>query len=77
MSNVNPIPEGFNSVSPHMVIRDASAAIEFYKKAFSAEEMCRMPGPDGKGVMHAEIKIGNSMIMINDEIFADSFEDLP
>ncbi len=67
MSNVSPIPEGFHSVTPHMSIRNASEAIEFYKKAFGAEEICRMPGPDGNGVMHAEIKIGHSMIMNADE----------
>lgn len=67
MSQAKPIPEGFHSVTPHMVVRNASEAIEFYKKAFGAEEICRMPGPDGTGVMHAEIKIGNSMVMIADE----------
>ena len=68
MSSAKPIPEGFHSVTPHMSIRNASEAIEFYKKAFGAEEICRMPGPDGTGVMHAEIKIGNSMVMIADEM---------
>ena len=52
---VNPIPEGFRTVTPHMVIKNAGAAIEFYKKAFGAEELSRMPGPGGS-VMHAEIK---------------------
>ena len=67
-TQVNPIPEGFSTLTPHMVIRNASDAIEFYKKAFAAEEIMRMPGPDGNGIMHAEIKIGNSMIMIVDEM---------
>lgn len=62
-----PIPDGFNTVSAHLVIQDAAKAIEFYKKAFGAEEICRMPGPGGHGIMHAEIKIGNSMIMMCDE----------
>ena len=68
MGSVKAIPDGFHTVTAHMVIRNASEAIEFYKKAFGAEEICRMPGPDGTGVMHAEIKIGNSMIMLNDEL---------
>ncbi len=67
MSNVSPIPDGFRTVTPHMVVRDAAAAIDFYKKAFGAEEVMRMPGPDGQGVVHAEIKIGDSMIMMCDE----------
>lgn len=67
MSQAKPIPDGFHSVTPHMVARNASDAIEFYKKAFGAEEICRMPGPDGTGVMHAEIKIGNSIVMIAEE----------
>ncbi len=64
---VNPVPEGFNTVSPHLIIKGAGEAIEFYKKAFGAEELCRMPGPDGKSVMHAEVKIGDSTIMICEE----------
>ncbi|MFQ5502105.1 MAG: VOC family protein [Phycisphaerae bacterium] len=68
MSNqVNAVPEGFRTVTPHMTLKDAGAAIEFYKKAFGAEELCRMAGPGGQGVMHAEIKIGDSVIMLNDE----------
>jgi uncharacterized glyoxalase superfamily protein PhnB len=61
-----PIPEGYHTVTPHLVIRDAAKAIEFYKKAFGAEERFRMPGPDGK-LMHAEIKIGDSIVMMSDE----------
>ncbi len=68
MSNVNPIPEGYHTITPHLVIRNAGEAIEFYKEAFGAEEICRMPGPDGKTIMHAEIKIGNSMLMMADEM---------
>ena len=66
-SNVNPIPDCFNTVSIHMTVNNAAEAIEFYKKAFGAEEVCRMPGPDGNSVMHSELKIGNSAIMLNDE----------
>ncbi|MBX7223931.1 MAG: VOC family protein [Blastocatellia bacterium] len=67
MSNVNPIPNGFHTVTPHLVLQNASEVIEFYKKAFGAEECGRMMGPDGQKVMHAEIKIGNSMIMVGEE----------
>ncbi len=63
-----PIPEGYHSITPHMVISDAGKAIEFYKKAFGAEELFRMPGPGGQGVMHAEIKIGDSVVMMCDEM---------
>ena len=66
-AHAKPIPEGFGTVTPHMVVRDAAKAIEFYKKAFNAEEVARMPGPGGQGVMHAELKIGDSMIMLCDE----------
>lgn len=61
-----PIPPGFHTVTPHLIVRDAAKAIEFYKKAFGAEEICRMPVPDGR-LMHAQLKIGNSMIMLCDE----------
>jgi PhnB protein len=62
-----PIPEGFHTVTPSLVVRGAAQAIEFYKKAFGAQELVRMPGPDGK-IMHAEIKIGDSIIFVNDEM---------
>jgi uncharacterized glyoxalase superfamily protein PhnB len=64
---VSAIPEGYYTITPHLIIQGAAKAIDFYKKAFGAEEMFRMPGPDGKTVMHAEMKIGNSPIMIADE----------
>jgi uncharacterized glyoxalase superfamily protein PhnB len=64
---VNPIPPGFHTVTPHLVIRDAAKAIDFYKKAFGAEEICRMPFPPSGKIMHAEIKIGDSIIMLADE----------
>lgn len=59
----NPIPDGFNTVTPHLIIEGAAEAIEFYKKAFGAQELFRMPGPDG-AIMHAEIQIGNSRVMV-------------
>lgn len=65
---VKPVPEGFHSVTPHLVIKGAAKAIEFYKKAFGAEEIMIMPGPDGQSVMHAEIRIGDSTIMIGDDL---------
>ncbi|MCU0585638.1 MAG: VOC family protein [Desulfobacterales bacterium] len=56
-----PIPEGFHSVTPMCVVKDARKAIEFYKRAFGAEEL------EGKGVMHAEIRIGDSIVMMGEE----------
>jgi PhnB protein len=64
--SVKPIPEGYHSVTPYLIVRGASDAIEFYKKAFGATELFRFPAPDGK-VGHAEIKIGDSPIMLADE----------
>jgi len=64
---VSPIPEGHHTVTPHLIIRDAAGAIDFYKKAFGAEEIMRMPGPDGKSIMHAEVKIGDSFVYIASE----------
>ena len=63
---VNPIPEGYHSVTPYLIIRGAADAIEFYKKAFGATELFRFPGPDGK-IGHAEMQVGNSRIMLADE----------
>ncbi len=67
MSNTNAIPEGYHTVTPYLCITGAADAIDFYKKAFDAEEMCRMTGPDGKTVMHGEIRIGDSQIMLGEE----------
>ncbi len=64
---VRKIPEGFHTISPHLVVKGAGDAIAFYKEAFGAEELARMPGPDGKSVMHALLRIGDSMLMLNDE----------
>jgi PhnB protein len=65
MANVKPIPEGYHSVTPYLIIKGAADAIEFYKKAFGATELFRMDH-EGK-VGHAEIKIGDSPIMLSDE----------
>src|SRR6266478_8134361 len=61
------VPAGFSTVTPHLVVRDAAQAIEFYKKAFGAKETVRMDGPGGK-IMHAEIKIGDSHLFLADEM---------
>lgn len=62
---VKPIPDGYHSVTPALVVHDGARALEFYKKAFGAEELFRMPMGDKIG--HAEIKIGNSIVMLSDE----------
>jgi uncharacterized glyoxalase superfamily protein PhnB len=67
MANVKAVPQGYTTVTPSITVKDAPKVIEFYKKAFGATERMRMPGPDGK-IMHAEIQIGNSLIMMNDEV---------
>ena len=61
------IPEGYHTVTPTLTVRGAANAIEFYKKVFGAQEIMRFQGPDGKSIMHAEIKIGDSRIMLVDE----------
>lgn len=65
-SNVKPIPEGYHSVTPYLIVKGAAKAIEFYKQAFGATERIRMAQPDGR-VGHAEIQIGDSRIMLADE----------
>ena len=64
---VKPIPDGMHSLTPHLVCADASAAIDFYRRAFGAEETARLPGPDGK-LIHAAVRIGNSTLMLVDEM---------
>ncbi len=66
MSRVKPIPDGYHSASPYLVVGGAAQAIEFYKRAFGAQEQMRMPSPDGK-IVHGEIKIGDSVVMLADE----------
>ena len=65
-AKVNPIPEGMHTLTPHLVCDNAAKAIEFYKKAFGAEEGGRLPGEDGK-IMHAMMRIGDSAFMLADE----------
>ena len=64
---VRAIPEGYHSISPSLTCKDAARAIDFYKHVFAAEEIMRMPSPDGK-ISHAELKIGDSIIFLNDEM---------
>ena len=63
---VQPIPPGMHTVTPHLVVRGAAKAIDFYKKAFDAKEESRLPGPNGT-LMHASIRIGDSSVMLMDE----------
>ena len=63
---VKPVPDGYHTVTPYMTVRGAAKAIDFYKEAFGAVEVLRMPMPDGS-VAHAEIKIGDSVIMMGEE----------
>jgi PhnB protein len=67
MSNeVKPIPDGYHSVTPYLIVNDGARAIEFYKEAFGATEVLRFEGPDGR-IGHAEVKIGDSHVMLADE----------
>jgi PhnB protein len=66
MSQVKPIPEGWNTLTPHLICAGAADAIAFYKKAFGAVELNRLDSPDGK-VMNAALRIGDSMVMLFDE----------
>jgi PhnB protein len=65
--NVSSIPQGYQSVIPALSVRGAAAAIEFYQRAFGAEERYRMAAPDGSGIAHAETAIGDCVIMMADE----------
>ena len=70
---VKPIPEGYHTVSPYLAVDDAEKAIEYYKKAFGAEETVRMNAPDGK-IGHAELKIGDSHVMLSRSVPAVEHE---
>ena len=63
-----PIPEGYQSVTPSLTFKDSKKALEFYKKAFSAKVLDFFPNPSGQGIMHATMQIGNSIIMMGDEM---------
>ena len=64
---VKPIPDGYHTLTPYLIVKGAAQAMEFYKKAFGATELMRMPGPGGC-IMHAEMQIGNSRFMLADEM---------
>jgi PhnB protein len=63
-----PIPDGIHTLTPHIVVTDGAQAIEFYKKAFGAQELFRLLTPDGKALMHAQMKIGDSILMLGGEM---------
>lgn len=63
---VKPVPEGYHTVTPYLIIKGAAKAIDFYKQAFGAREQFRVDGPDGR-IGHAEIRIGDSIVMLSDE----------
>jgi len=65
-ANAKPIPDGYHTVTPYIVVNNAAQAIEFYKRAFDAQEVHRMQSPDGK-IGHAELRIGDSVVMLADE----------
>jgi len=66
MAKANPIPEGMHSITPQLVFKDAAKAIAWYEQALGAKEVLRLPGPHGT-IMHAELKIGDSLLFVNDE----------
>jgi PhnB protein len=66
-TRIKEIPKGFHTVTPYLIVTDGARAIDFYKRAFGAEELLRLDGPDGK-VAHAELKIGDSIIMLSEEM---------
>jgi PhnB protein len=63
---VKPIPDGYHSITPYLIVHDGTAAVAFYKRAFGAIERLRLPRPDGK-IAHAEVLIGDSVVMLADE----------
>lgn len=67
MAKVKPIPDGYHSITPYLVVKGAAQAIDYYKKAFGATEIMRMATPDGN-VGHAELKIGDSIFMMGEEV---------
>lgn len=64
---VKPIPDGYHTVTPYLCVGDGPAAIEFYKRALGAQELFRMPTPDGKNIAHAELQVGDSRVMLAGE----------
>ncbi len=68
MAGVSPIPQGMHTLTPNLVIRDCAKAIAWYERALGAKESHRMTAPDGKSVWHAELRIGDSVVFVNDEM---------
>jgi|SRR5579862_685816 len=66
-NSVKPVPQGFHTLTPYLTVNDAARAIDFYVKALGAREVMRMQNPAGK-ITHAELKIGDSMLMVSDEL---------
>jgi PhnB protein len=69
---VRAIPEGFHSITPYLTVNNAAAAIDFYKRAFEARETSRLNDPDGKNIINAELKIGDSIVLLSDEFPQES-----
>jgi PhnB protein len=68
IERVEPIPQGYHSITPTLTVRGAGRAIEFYERAFGAAERSRMEGPDGHHILHAELEIGDSRLFVQDEM---------
>lgn len=68
MATVSPIPQGMHTLTPNLVLRGCAKAIDFYKKALGAQEVSRFPAPDGKSIWHAELRVGDSVFFLNDEM---------
>jgi PhnB protein len=64
---IKAVPDGYHTLTPHLIVKGADQGIEFYKKAFGAKEIARMPGPDGKSILHAELQIGDSRLFLAEE----------
>lgn len=67
MTTVTPVPEDFHTITPHLVVRDAAAAVAFYARAFGAEELYRNLAPDGVSIVHSELLLGDSRFFVNEE----------
>ncbi len=67
MTRVKPVPEGYNTVTAYLIVKKGNRALDFYCDAFGAEELLRLPGPKGEGLLHGEMRIGNSVVMLSDE----------
>lgn len=76
-ASIKPIPQGYSTVTPMLTVQNGVRMIEFYKKAFGAQERFRMPTPDGQGIAHAELRIGDSVFMLGEEMPADDWSKSP